>query len=160
MSWAVHRLNGISSPANAAYSASELEYQIESSKAKSIFTCLPLLSTALEAAKKAGISKDNVFILDLPAQFTQGTKVPKDFKTVAQLIEEGKNLQSLQPLRWKEGQGARQIAFLCYSSGTSGLPVCIIPSLRDRMRLINKISERSHDLSPECHCEHPTMRHL
>jgi ribosome assembly protein SQT1 len=28
----------------------------------------------------------------------------------------------LEELKWEKGQGARQVAFLCYSSGTSGLP--------------------------------------
>ena len=123
MSWAVHRLNGISSPANAAYSASELAYQLESSQSKAIFTCLPLLSTALEAAKKAHISKENVFLLELPSQLTQGAKMPKDFVTVGDLIKEGQKLPALPALKWEKGQGAQQIAFLCYSSGTSGLPV-------------------------------------
>lgn len=49
------------------------------------------------------------------------------FPTVDDLIEEGKSLPALEPLKWVKGQGARQVAFLCYSSGTSGMPVSIIP---------------------------------
>lgn len=53
--------------------------------------------------------------------FTGGKKVP--FKTVGDLVEQGKRLPAIEPLRWTKGQGERQTAFLCYSSGTSGLPV-------------------------------------
>lgn len=39
------------------------------------------------------------------------------------LVNEGQKLPKLDQLNWVKGQGARQVAFLCYSSGTSGLPV-------------------------------------
>jgi long-subunit acyl-CoA synthetase (AMP-forming) len=38
LAYAVHRLNGIATPANAAYSASELEFQLKSSGATCLFT--------------------------------------------------------------------------------------------------------------------------
>jgi acyl-CoA synthetase (AMP-forming)/AMP-acid ligase II len=38
LAYAVHRLDGIVSPANAAYSASELEFQLKNSGAKALFT--------------------------------------------------------------------------------------------------------------------------
>jgi ribosome assembly protein SQT1 len=41
LGYATFRLNGISSPANAAYSASELEFQLKNAGAKALFTvCL------------------------------------------------------------------------------------------------------------------------
>lgn len=128
LAYAVHRLSGILTPANAAYSAHELEFQLKSAGAKAVFTCLPLLETTLQAAKAAGIPNKHVYIMELPKELTGGKTVP--FKTVDQLIEAGQKLKKLEPLRWSKGQGARQTAFLCYSSGTSGLPVYISqPSL-------------------------------
>lgn len=38
LAYAVHRLSGVVSPANAAYSASELEFQLKSSGTKALFT--------------------------------------------------------------------------------------------------------------------------
>jgi acyl-CoA synthetase (AMP-forming)/AMP-acid ligase II len=116
--FAVHRLSGIVTPANAMYSASELEHQLKSSGAKTLFTCTPLLETALKAARANNIPEDKVFLLDLPGQ-------PRDprFRTIDDLIAEGQSLPELETLRWTKGQGARQVAYLCYSSGTSGLPV-------------------------------------
>ena len=52
--------------------------------------------------------------------------VPPEFRTVDEMIELGASLPPLEELRWEKGQGGKQTAFLCYSSGTSGLPVSII----------------------------------
>ena len=123
LTWAIHRLNGISSPGNAAYSADELRHQLIDSGATSLFTVAPLLPVALEAATKAGIPKERIYICEMPDKATGGAKTPKEFKTLTHLIKEGASLPELEPIKWSKGQGARQTAFLCYSSGTSGLPV-------------------------------------
>lgn len=111
------------SPANAAYSAAELKHQILDSGAKALFTCVPLLPVALEGASLAGLPRNRVYLMDVPDAILGGAKVPTEFKTVNQLAEAGKSLPSLEPLKWGPGEGARRTAFLCYSSGTSGLPV-------------------------------------
>lgn len=116
---AVHRLSGIVTPASAAYSASELEHQIRTSGATVMFTCLPLLETALKATRACKIPDDKVFILECPGQ-----KWGKErLITIDDLISEGKEAPELESLKWPKGQGTRQPAYLCYSSGTSGLPV-------------------------------------
>ncbi|KAH8757855.1 hypothetical protein F5882DRAFT_453918 [Hyaloscypha sp. PMI_1271] len=120
LAYAVHRLDGLVSPANAAYSASELEFQLKNSGAKALFTCMPLLETSLQAAKGAGIPNNRIYILEMPKEFSGDKSVP--FKTVGQLIAEGEKLPQLAKQKWEKGQGARQTAYLCYSSGTSGLP--------------------------------------
>ena len=84
-----------------------------------------MLDVALDAASKAGIPKNRVFILEMPKELTGQKEATSEFKTVGQLISDGKGLAPIDKLRWKKGQGARQTAFLCYSSGTSGLPVSI-----------------------------------
>ena len=82
---------------------------------------MPLLETSLQAAKAVGIPKDKIYILEMPKELSGGKPVP--FKTVGQLIAAGKNLPQIEALKWEKGQGKRQTAYLCYSSGTSGLPV-------------------------------------
>lgn len=96
---------------------------MKDSGAKCMFTCVPLLDTALRAAKSIGMPKERVYILELPLQATDGKATPKGYKTVNDLIEEGKGAPDVEPLKWEKGEGARRTAFLCYSSGTSGLPV-------------------------------------
>jgi len=83
--------------------------------------CMPLLETSLQAAKGAGIPNNRVYILEMPKEFSGDETVP--FKTVGQLIADGAKLPNLENQKWEKGQGARQTAYLCYSSGTSGLPV-------------------------------------
>ncbi|KAI8623142.1 acetyl-CoA synthetase-like protein [Xylariaceae sp. FL1651] len=136
--FAVHRLSGIVTPANAMYSAAELEHQLKSSGSKALITCTPLLETAIKAARASNIPDDRVFILDLPGQ-------PRDarFKTMDDLIAEGRSLPLLEPLRWTKGQGARQVAYLCYSSGTSGLPKAVM--IAHRNIIANAMQIRWHE---------------
>lgn len=117
VAYAVHRLNGIVTPANAAYSVPELTHQLKSSGAKALFIGVPQLQTGLEAARAAGLPKDRIWIMGSP-----GFEVADGFVNVEELIAEGTKLSKLDALKWTGGQGARQSAFLCYSSGTSGLP--------------------------------------
>lgn len=77
----------------------------------------------MEAAAKSGILKKNIYLLAWPKEATSGLSAPPDVKSVDQLIKEGSSLPPLEKPKWEKGQGARQTAFLCYSSGTSGLPV-------------------------------------
>lgn len=79
---------------------------------------MPLLDTAVKAAKAAGIPDDRIFLLPVP-----GVSKRTPFLTIEDLIAEGAKLPDLEPLKWIKGQSARQVAYLCYSSGTSGLPV-------------------------------------
>jgi len=83
-----------------------------------------LLKTALEAAEICNISRENVFIIELPKEATGGDQltVPPEFLTIDNLIEKGKKLPKLEKLNWSKGQGIKQTAYLCFSSGTSGLP--------------------------------------
>jgi long-subunit acyl-CoA synthetase (AMP-forming) len=143
LAYAVHRLNGILTPANAAYSAPELEYQLKSAGAKALFTCIPLLETSLQAAKTIGIPNKHVYILEMPKEITGGKSVP--FQSVDDLIVKGRKLDRLESLKWEKGQGAKQTAFLCYSSGTSGLPVRMLPLyFRATTELV--LTEGGHDI--------------
>lgn len=102
------------------YSAAELAHQLTSSGSKILFTCLALLETAFEAAKLAGLDRGNVFLMPMP----DDTATPSHGQlTLEDLVIQGEQLPNVEPLRWNKGQGARQPALLCYSSGTSGLPV-------------------------------------
>ena len=124
----IHRLSGICTPANVAYSPDELAHQLKSSGAKVLFTCAAVLDCALKAAKAVGIPEDKIFLLEVPGAALDGS-----FKTVDDLVELGRSSPEVDSLVWSKGQGARQPAFLCYSSGTSGLPVCFYPGFRGKL---------------------------
>jgi acyl-CoA synthetase (AMP-forming)/AMP-acid ligase II len=149
LAWATHRLGGIQTPANAAYSSAELEYQLKNSSAKALFTCVPLLETAREAARKSGIPENRIYILEVPEKFA-GKSTSHGLKTVDDLIREGAKLDRLEPLSWEAGDGALRSAFLCYSSGTSGLPVRR-NLLALSQRVLTLYVERCNDLPQKRH---------
>ncbi|KAK2748567.1 hypothetical protein FQN57_000702 [Myotisia sp. PD_48] len=125
LGWAVHRLSGIATLANAAYSVDELTHQLRASKASALFTCASLLETALKAAENCGIPRSRIYILDTLGDATNGPNRPESFTSVSELIERGSRMDPLEALSWEKGQGAKQCAYLCFSSGTSGLPSSI-----------------------------------
>lgn len=110
------------SPANAAYTAEEVAFQMKDAGAKCIFTCLPLLEATLQAASKIGIPRNRIFVMDMPTEFTGNLSIPKDFHTLDDLIGLGQGCRELEDLKWEKGEAKRRVAFLCYSSGTSGAP--------------------------------------
>ncbi len=122
LNWAVHMLNGVSAPASSSFTVDDLVHQLEDSGAKVLFTCAPLLQSACQAATKAGMPLNSIFVFDLPVPYAG----EHAFTTFEQLVTEGATLPPVPALSWEEGRGARQTAFLCYSSGTSGLPVRVV----------------------------------
>ncbi|EIN14039.1 phenylacetyl-CoA ligase [Punctularia strigosozonata HHB-11173 SS5] len=124
--WAIHRLGAIISPANPAYTVEELVYQCQASKSSMIMVHPLFLSTALSAARQANISSDRIVLVDsLPT--STGTSVPIHCPpTVSDLVAHGLS----EPLRFKEpqlstGGGKTKLAFLSFSSGTTGRPKAV-----------------------------------
>lgn len=148
----MHRLNGIVTPASAAYNQHELEYQLKATNATVLFTCGgPLLETALKAAKTVNLPRDRIFLVDTPIT---GYKPVQGFVSVSQLMDEGRDLPQLPKLQWLPGQGVRQVAFICFSSGTSGLPVsaldecCTADHLSCGFIALTSINDRKVSWSP------------
>lgn len=121
MCWAVHRLNGICLVIHTGSSSKEIESHFTRSKCKAVFACQSLLKTCTDVTETIGIPRSNIYTIPVPGETTATTN---DHKTFEQFLTEGATLPALEPLKWEQGQGKKQIAYLAATSGTSGLQVC------------------------------------
>jgi 4-coumarate--CoA ligase len=101
---------GSVSPANPAYTAKELQYQLEQSNAKIVIASQETLAVALEAAKLASIPKSSVFLFG--DHEVEGVK-PYNKVLVAQ--------KEMEAVRLNYEEARNTIAYLCFSSGTTGM---------------------------------------
>ncbi|KAI8989131.1 acetyl-CoA synthetase-like protein [Trametes punicea] len=117
--WATHRLGGVVTAANPAYTEDELVYQIRTVKATALFVHPDSLQVGLAAARTTGIPDDRVVVFD---------RVPGDsHRTVDDLVRDG----LAQPRTWveprlKPGEGKTKLALLFFSSGTTGRPKAVM----------------------------------
>jgi 4-coumarate--CoA ligase len=102
---------GILSPANPAYTAEELAFQLKDAGARALCTQLEFLPIATKAAAMVGIDKDMIILM--------GDKRTPDasFKHFTSI----RNISGATRYR-KAKVKATDLAFLVYSSGTTGLP--------------------------------------
>lgn len=121
--WAIHRLNGTCLLLHSTSSCSEILSHMKLARCKTIFTCSSLLPVSLQVADDLALAPKNIYILDTPECFATGTQLVSGFKCLQTLIVDGAQLDSLEKLHWTIDQGARQAAYLCATSGTSGKQV-------------------------------------
>ncbi|KAL2392085.1 putative 4-coumarate-CoA ligase 1 [Exophiala dermatitidis] len=103
---------GIVSPANPGYTVAELVYQLKDSGARILVTHMSVISTATKAAESAGIPSSNIFVLG------KETDPSRKFKHWTQV----RNLEGTARYRTPKIDPKTDLAFLVYSSGTTGRP--------------------------------------
>ncbi|KAF2031005.1 acetyl-CoA synthetase-like protein [Setomelanomma holmii] len=102
---------GIVTPANPGYSTDELAYQLDNSGARALVTTKQFLETALKAAQKVGIPNDRVILL--------GAEKDDSYR-----VKHWSNIRKTSgALRYRRRRAKPEdLAFLAFSSGTTGLP--------------------------------------
>ncbi|KAL8953867.1 MAG: hypothetical protein Q9222_000313 [Ikaeria aurantiellina] len=110
--WGCHWAGGIVSPANPGYTADELTFQLKDSGAKALVTQKALLPTAAAAAKRAGIPDDRIILL---GDERDATMRFKHFRSI-------RNQAGTSRYRRTKPNPKTDLAFLVYSSGTTGHP--------------------------------------
>ncbi|KIY51233.1 amp dependent CoA ligase [Fistulina hepatica ATCC 64428] len=118
--WAVHKLGGILTPANPSYTVQELIHQLEASKATALIAHSVSLDVALSAAKAVGIPHSRIIYLAPSAASKRqhpGLLSIEDVVSLGRAEKVGFLERRLLP-----GEAKTKIAFLSFSSGTTGTP--------------------------------------
>ncbi|KAI9150801.1 CoA ligase [Paramyrothecium foliicola] len=114
----VVRVGAIACGVSPDYSVDELTYSLKLSKAKFIFTTEEGLDRAYAAAANAGISQDNVILVERSAKSNK--------TSLADLLEAGRaygEAGQTPPFQLSAGRtNIETCAYLGFSSGTTGLP--------------------------------------
>ncbi|KAF8534024.1 hypothetical protein BDD12DRAFT_783981 [Trichophaea hybrida] len=102
--------SGAVTTANPTYTVDELTFQLKDSGAKAIATIAEMLPIVTKAAATVGIPEDRIILL--------GDKRVQNYKHWKEIHDPS------QTLKWKRSKvnAAKDIAFLVYSSGTTGHP--------------------------------------
>jgi 4-coumarate--CoA ligase len=112
ITWGTHWAGGVLSPANPGYTVEELAYQLKDSGARMLATQLPMLAVARKAAKEAGLD-DSAIILMGDARDEEGRF--KHFTSI-------RNLSGATRHKKAKVDPTKDLSFLVYSSGTTGVP--------------------------------------
>lgn len=113
--WATHRLGGIVSGANPTYTAEELLHQIQVVKPTLVIAHPSSLHTALSATCAAGIPSDRVITFGESTQPTVESIIQLGLRSEPAFVER----------KLKKGEGKTKVAFLNFSSGTTGKPKAV-----------------------------------
>ena len=112
ITWGCTWAGGVLSPVNPGYTADELAFQLKDSGAKAVVTQKPFLKVAIQAAKQAGIEDDRIILMgDERDDF-------RKFKHFTSI----RNTAGTNRYRRTKLNPKKDLAFLVYSSGTTGHP--------------------------------------
>ncbi|KAL9595210.1 MAG: hypothetical protein Q9219_006576 [cf. Caloplaca sp. 3 TL-2023] len=110
--WGCHWAGGVVSPANPGYTVDELTFQLKDSGATALATQKHLLPTALDAAHQVGIPEDRIILIGDDRDKTMRFK---HFQSI-------RNLAGTSRYKRTRLYPRDDLAFLVYSSGTTGHP--------------------------------------
>lgn len=128
--WGTHWAGGIVSPANPGYTVDELVFQLKDCGAKALVTQKAYLKNAVAACKKVGIEEDRIILIGDERDETMR------FKHFSHI----RNLAGTSRYRKAKINPEKDLAFLVYSSGTTGHPKGVMLSHRNIVANVGMIT--------------------
>ncbi|KAM0755140.1 phenylacetyl-CoA ligase [Meredithblackwellia eburnea MCA 4105] len=129
--WAIFRCGAIASCANPSYVADELRYQITlvdgHHPVKVLLTHPDSIVTAVKAAELAKLPPSAIVLIAPPSDVStdEVKTLCKKFKNLDDLIKLHAGKPEVPRIQFAEGEAKKRLAFLSFSSGTTGLPKAV-----------------------------------
>lgn len=103
-------------PANPGYKVDELVHQLRATKAALLIVHPAFSNIAKSAARDAGMPEDRIIFIEPPPRGTVAQHI-----TLDELVDFGlNNPANYTEQKFKPGEGKNTLAFLSFSSGTTG----------------------------------------
>jgi len=121
--WAIHTLGAVVTPANPSYTADELKHQMETAQARLIFSHPVGFKTAATVVQALSLVSGVTSPIVL---FDAGQKPSDSVDSIEDLVLFGKSyVENFEAIRFKPGEARETLAFLSFSSGTTGKPKAV-----------------------------------
>ncbi|KAK5697136.1 hypothetical protein LTR17_024000 [Elasticomyces elasticus] len=144
ITWGCHFAGGVVSPANPGYTVDELAFQLKDSGAKALVTQVPQLEIAVQACREVGIPEDQIIVMgerDKTGTFKHWSSI--------------RNISGATRYRRAKVDPANDLAFLVYSSGTTGKPKGVMLTHRNIVANTLQITAGEAPLSGSPHDGYP-----
>ncbi|EGG02037.1 uncharacterized protein MELLADRAFT_44923 [Melampsora larici-populina 98AG31] len=154
--WGAFRTNAMVSGANPSYTVDELAYQLEvlskRYKLKGLITHPNSLETSLKAAQQVGIPNERIVLMSSQLDRLAPPQTPSGILTLDGMIQKYAHVaQKPLPIVKLTAEGGKdKVAFLSFSSGTTGLPKAVqIPHRAVIANMIIILRHMDEDVSGE-----------